>query len=97
MNQSFAGTRDYLNKTMISRDSRLDGSVMLSKKSNVKEQKQNMIALRHRIDALKRNVDAVQKKEQQAERERQMLEQGMRNKEVKQLARIQLEEERQRN
>ena len=37
MNQSFAGN-SLLNKTTVS-NPKLDGSIMLSKKSNVKEQK----------------------------------------------------------
>ena len=61
LNQSFASASVH-NKTMIS-NSKLDGSIMLSKKSNVKEQKSNMVALKHRIDALKRNVEDVKKKE----------------------------------
>lgn len=60
MNQSFANTS--INRTMVS-NPKLDGSVMLGKKNYVKEQKQNMKALKHRIDALKRNVETVQKKE----------------------------------
>jgi len=55
-----------------------------------------MNQLRTRIDALKRNVEIAQKKEAQAERERLLLEQGIRNKEQKQMARMALEEDRQR-
>ena len=55
-----------------------------------------MTQLRNRIDALKRNVELAQKKEAQAERERQQLELAMHNKEQKNLARMALEEDRQR-
>ena len=76
--------------------SKIDGSMMLERKQNVKSSQQNMTQLRHRIDALKRNVELAQKKEAQAERERQQLELAMHNKEQKNLARMALEEDRQR-
>ena len=63
-----------------------------------------MEQLKHRIDALKRNVETTQKKEALVERHRQQLEQGIHNKEQKNLAKIgreeklqqQLEEKRER-
>lgn len=64
LNQSFQGGRDRgLNQTMMTNNSKLDGSIMLEKKQNVKASQQNMEQLRHRIDALKRNVELAQKKE----------------------------------
>ena len=91
-NQSFSATRS-MNQSM---SSKIDGSMMLERKQNVKSSQQNMTQLRHRIDALKRNVELAQKKEAQAERERQQLELAMHNKEQKNLARMALEEDRQR-
>ena len=97
LNGSFARANNRsLNQTMLSNKSQLDGSMMLEKKQNVKQSQQNMEQLKHRIDALKRNVELAQKKEAQAERERQCLEQGLRNRETKAMARMALEEERQR-
>ena len=64
LNQSFQVGRDRgLNQTMMTNNSKLDGSMMLEKKQNVKASQQNMEQLRHRIDALKRNVELAQKKE----------------------------------
>ena len=95
LNGSFARANNRsLNQTMLSNKSQLDGSIMLEKKQNVKQSQQNMEQLKHRIDALKRNVELAQKKEALAERERQCLEQGLRNRETKAMARMALEEER---
>lgn len=51
-----------------------------------------MEQLKHRIDALKRNVETTQKKEALVERHRQQLEQGIHNKEQKNLAKMNREE-----
>jgi len=38
---------------------KLEAQIMMDKKRNVKQSRQNMEQLKHRIDALKRNVEKV--------------------------------------
>ena len=55
-----------------------------------------MEQLKNRIEALKRNADAIQKKEELEAKHREVVEQGIRNKEQKEMGKMALEERRQR-